>query len=996
MTVSSSSEASAATSNRTGLTSTASAPADASADASTLRTFAVILCSECQYLEFPGCDVHGSLYTQQIADADGKLHAKCPSCTAATNNARPFRDGCRRCKAATTVAMWVCSLQEIQQATEVFPVTTEEIEHTVIHCERCLSAIFPRAREMLTTRTATEPLAAASGKPLKVANFQLSMPHVDGCLRKGMPLQAVAVQLPKSELQFVVDRIARCPLALTLTGKPQYRARKLELITQQNHLHQVAIRLLAAVVGAFDVDSPAAAKPLRQVVAMLGKMEPLALFLEWSPPRQLSQEQVLPNEVTSSSTFDDQHTASRILENGSSFWRSASNGDEKSDEWIVCQFSSAVTISSVELKWQADFVPGHFSVSISRDGMSYETVAIVMDHAAESRILVPKGTLVTSIKLTMFSSDLANDTFGLELIICKESAFSSVHTTTDVVLRKIQQWLLDAAVSSLPEVRDLALQALQRLLLASGSLCGLLQLATCLVLNSRVASNTVAAAIDEKTWGQLDQLSEDGQASAQHFVKGLATAIQRVVVGGPSYVEQTSQLDKRAIELMFLLQEETHVANSETLKIDTTTCSAGPSASLVTFLVGREEFLGSIKRRSQLGMIILHLLSELSAWQMKRMQKAEEFTGKRELELMQLEEPFSMEICPEFFAISNQLLVSVLARWLRCAPPQDRTDLRPEEEEEEQKDAALNENRGVHDLYDDLTSSFGNFRAEAETQRDSSNSKPTRVQLLNGGYRSHSKFAPDGLCVAVLEIVTSNLRRLVLSRVDPVEIGITQAVVQSEDDLLSAPPALNPTVTSLEQLISLGTKRSDSFFHVSLKAAAAMEVGTEAFYPSAHQRTKVLATRMGKGATLEVQVRWPVQERDQEDPRYERLILILQFECIKLGIRHSIRGSWYFFMHLVVEVPPSRDTEEVLTQHFAPCIQRAGFSSWQVAAGAQELSINLQRHLHWNRVEKMSQDSGAGWIRVYPADVAAYDEVLTDVEGFLAEHGKYKSTMARP
>ncbi|KAG1683869.1 hypothetical protein DVH05_012724 [Phytophthora capsici] len=101
-------------------------------------------------------------------------------------------------------------------------------------------------------------------------------------------------------------------------------------------------------------------------------------------------------------------------------------------------------------------------------------------------------------------------------------------------------------------------------------------------------------------------------------------------------------------------------------------------------------------------------------------------------------------------------------------------------------------------------------------------------------------------------------------------------------------------------------------------------------------------------------------------------------------------------MHLVVEVPSDRDTEEVLTRHFAPCIQRAGFSSWQVAAGAQELAINLQRHLHWNRVEKMSQDSGAGWIRVYPADVAVYDEVLTDVEGFLTEHGKYKTASVRP
>ncbi|EGZ23743.1 hypothetical protein PHYSODRAFT_556419 [Phytophthora sojae] len=836
--------------------------------------------------------------------------------------------------------MWVCSLQEIQQAMEAFPVATEEVEHTVINCERCASVIFPRAREVLTTRSATQPLAAASGKPMKVANFQLSMPHVDGCLRKGMPLQAVPVRLPKSELKFVVERIARCPLAPRLTGKPQYRPRKVELITQQNHLHQVAIKLLATVVGAFDPNSPTAVGPLRQVVALLGKMEPLALFSEWSPPRQLSEENVIPKEVTSSSAFDDQHVISNV----------------------------------------------------SKDGMSYEAVAIVTERNSDSRILVPKGTLATSIKITLFSSNFVGETFGLESITCKEAAFPSLHTPAGVVLQNIQQWLLDAAVSTLPDVRDLALQALQKLLLASGSLCGLLQLATCLVLNTRVESS--APAIDMQTWNRLDELSEDAQSSTHLFLVELATAIQSVVIGNHSQVDQKSLLDKHAVEKLFMLQEEIHAPESNS----SYTAGDDPASlsSLIILLAGRQKFLDCVKRRSQLGIIVMHMLSELSAWQMKRMQKAEEFTGKRELELMQLEEPFSMEICPDFFTISHRLLVSVLARWLPSGLKYEKADLRPEEEEEKKEsDSALNASRAIQDVYDALASSFLQFRVDFEKPRAPIEQDPP-PQTLNGGYEGHSKFSPDGLCVAVLEIVTSNLRRLVLSRIDPVDIGIKPAFVQSEDDLLSAPPALNPTVSSLEQLISLGTKRSDAFFPVSLKAAAAMEVGTEAFYPSAHQRTKVLASRMGKGATLEVQVRWPVQERDQEDPRYERLILMLQFECIKLGIRHAIRGSWHFFMHLVVEVPSTRDTEEVLTQHFAPCIQRAGFSSWQVAAGAQELSINLQRHLHWNRVEKMSQDSGAGWIRVYPADVAAYDEVLADVEGFLSEHGKYKATPARP
>lgn len=739
------------------------------------------------------------------------------------------------------------------------------------------------------------------------------------------------------------------------------------------------------MIETFDPDSPAAMQPLRQVVAMLERMEPLALFPEWSPPRQLSQEIVIPKEILSSSVFDEQHVASNILENNSRSWRSAIKADDKSmhaNEWIVCQFSAAVTLSSIELKWQADFVPKHFSLSISRDGMSYETVAIVMGPNTYCQILVPTGTMVTSIKIMMFYSGVAGESFGLEALLCNEAPLNNVHTPTYALLRGIQQWLIDAAVSPLPEVRDLALQSLQKLLLASGSLCGLLQLATCLVLNARDAATRVPCGINFQSWDQMDVLSEDGQLSAQSFVKALAVSIQHVVIGDNSQADQQSVLDKRLIENLFLIHEEAHAIEATSSSGHTTEGAVAP----VIVLAGRPSFVSLIKRRSQLGMIILYMLSELSAWQMKRMQKAEEFTGKRELELMQLEEPFSMEICPDLFAISHRLLVSVLARWLPSAQQQIKMDLRPEEGEEKESGAKLNGDCKFQDVYDTLASSFRDFYSDAGKQAN-----PNCEE-----YPSHLKFSPDGLCVAVLEIVTSNLRRLVLSRIDPVEIGITPASVYNEGDLLSAPPALNPTVSSLEQLISLGTKRSDAFFPVSLKAAAAMEVGTEAFYPSAHQRTKVLASRMGKGATLEVQVRWPVQERDQEDPRYERLILMLQFECIKLGFRHAIRGSWFFFMHLVVEVPSDRDTEEVLTRHFAPCIQRAGFSSWQVAAGAQELAINLQRHLHWNRVEKMSQDSGAGWIRVYPADVAVYDEVLTDVEGFLTEHGKYKTASVRP
>lgn len=221
-----------------------------------MRTFAVIICNDCLYLEFPGCDVHGVLYTDRVLSTESskdkecgnrsRLHAKCPECTAATNNVRPFRDGCRRCKGATTVCMWASTLDEIAQAHDAFPAHTEEIEHTALVCDSCQSVVFPRAREVLTHRALDEPLTTLHGKPLKVSNFQLSMPHVDGCARKGMPVTTVPIQLPKSELKFVHDRIEKCPIAQRIQGGLQYRKRNSEVLTQQNHLHQVRTGALFA------------------------------------------------------------------------------------------------------------------------------------------------------------------------------------------------------------------------------------------------------------------------------------------------------------------------------------------------------------------------------------------------------------------------------------------------------------------------------------------------------------------------------------------------------------------------------------------------------------------------------------------------------------------------------------------------------------------------------------------------------------------------------
>jgi hypothetical protein len=1114
-----------------------------------MRTFAVIICSECLYLEFPGCDVHGVLYTERVSpnpsmpektntltssssssgrlysaistlaalttstrnsatssttticpsatistgscsDGREKVHAKCPKCTAATNNVRPFRDGCRRCKGSTTVYMWSSTIQEVTQAYEAFPPHKEEIEHTALICECCQSVVFPRSREVLTRRTAQHAIvsfsgnsssassssSSASSKPLKVSNFQLSMPHVIGCPRKGMPLQTIAVQLPKSELKFVQERIDQCPLTHKIEGGPQYRPRRVQIVNSQNPLHQIYLHLVSVIIKSFDTTSPNALEPLRNVLNLFDKMKPLSLFEDWAPPRVFAETQVKPNKATCSSCFDStKYGPEKVFQtresNDECYWRSSTfetsshesispskeedinptgNIIEK-EEWICFQFENPVMLSGILLKWHSDHIPlTRFHVSVSMDDINYDTVAIVMvkesSQRKEHRLSFARNTPITHLKVTFpnvclqisKSMKTTSKSIGLESITCYQSGVigkvgsEPSATRAEDLLESFQLWLSDAFFkNSCEQVRDVAFETLHRLVLASGSLCAMLQFAKDLLL---IQTQT------ETQKSDLDVLSEKSQKSAQKFLLDVATCFRQLMMSkeeqqlqqqqqhqqsqatsadtkattndySSSQQHQQQQQDKNSIiqQISMSLQDEvtrksiqslssavglswpnetaptpasTSVASNhsvlppiwKTMLLASTTPSAitsegnpasatssGTICPLASFSGIYPEIFTLVKRRSQVGLMLLYMLSEITAWQMKRMQKAEEYVGKKEEELLfQLEEPFSIEVRPKFFDLSHQLLVQVLSKWLHPSTT-----------------VANNSNT----LYDQIEASCWDMEMQiVEEHSSSSSQQPLQI------------FSPNTACVALLQVITCNIRRLVLSSVDPAEIGILPSSIALEASSYSSsgPAALEPMVSSLEQLIGLGAKRSDPFFSISLQAAAAVEVGMEAFYPSFEQRTQLLTSRMGKGSTLEIQVRWPVQEKDQEDPRYERLMLMLQLECIKRGMQHALRGAWHSFMHLIIQVPPSLETAQVLKETFACCIQQAGFSSWQVVAGAQELSINLQRHLHWNRKEKMLQESGAGWIRVYPSDVATFDEVLLDVDHFVHTNSDQK------
>ncbi|CAK4777919.1 unnamed protein product [Aphanomyces euteiches] len=771
-----------------------------------------------------------------------------------------------------------------------------------------------------------------SHRQLKVSNFQLSMPHVTGCPRQGMPLQAVAVRLPKSELKFVLERIEQCPIPPSISLGPVYRKRQLASPSDTNQLHQIYIRLLTTIIKTFDSRSLKAIEPLKQIALILSKPDALRLFQDWAPPSSAPTTHLIPTQAFATAQFDDQHDASQVLELSSTFWKSLSMAQDATVE-VGVMFDPPVPIAAISVHWHASYLCHSYTVLVSSDGgKAYDTVAIILNPITDQRLVLPTATTATHVKIVMTQTTESSH-FGLHALRTYATPTEVLYTPPNQLLEDLLTWVATAATAS-PHatVRCLARSILQKLALVSGSLCALLYLVQCLF-------NTTDDALDSD--------------ETLKFLTELSLTIQRVMMQSTT---DTTKIEKRIIHQMSLsLQDEVTrrtiqiLQNIPGLEVYSPAPANAPlsdapvqshpplespetatSAPVVVLLVSQPSFVKCIQSHVQLAMVLLAILGELSVWQMHRMQRPEEFVGRREDELSRLEDPFSIQVCPNIFDLCSSLLRALLAPWL---DPASTT------------------------LYDRMTDATSQFTRSLSTTTPSTD----------------CKFTPTTMALTILQILTCNVRRLVLSRVNPAEAGLDNG---SQD----------PMLQSLEHLISLGTKRTDALFPLSLQAAAAIEVGMEAFYPSAQQRTHLLTTRMGLGATLEFQLRWPVQERDQEDPRYERLILLLQLACIQRRFDHALRGTWGVFLHLVVALPPNESTASVLQQAIAECIQQAGFAAWQVVAGAQEISITLQRHLHWNRIEKMSHDSGSGWIRVYPRAVASYDEVLTEVDSFVDQH----------
>lgn len=67
-----------------------------------------------------------------------------------------------------------------------------------------------------------------------------------------------------------------------------------------------------------------------------------------------------------------------------------------------------------------------------------------------------------------------------------------------------------------------------------------------------------------------------------------------------------------------------------------------------------------LSNESHVAMIISTILSDVAAWQMHEMQKTETSCEGKGEQFFPLDEPFSVQVCAETFALCNDLLMTIL------------------------------------------------------------------------------------------------------------------------------------------------------------------------------------------------------------------------------------------------------------------------------------------------------------------------------------------------
>jgi hypothetical protein len=194
-------------------------------------------------------------------------------------------------------------------------------------------------------------------------------------------------------------------------------------------------------------------------------------------------------------------------------------------------------------------------------------------------------------------------------------------------------------------------------------------------------------------------------------------------------------------------------------------------------------------------------------------------------------------------------------------------------------------------------------------------------------------------------------------------------------------------------------------------ALTAVDAGTPIFYPTASLRRKLVQSLVSKGATMEVQVRYPtlrsnaiakvlgasasqssdaavaLAERTAEahpslrDGRFERLIMLLQLDCKSRGWNVQLTGQWGGSLHLVVQLPAGAGTEVVsfLSTHMQSIFKRCNMSTWKLPQGCSKPAIPLEI-CRGRATDRVINALATAAIRIFPASTGLYEDILSDVK----------------
>ena len=175
------------------------------------RTVAAVICTKCQYLEFPGCGTHKML----LSEEKRKGAAKCKRCNCATDTHGPWNSGCRMCRAPTTVDFWNLSNREAQFLLRGFPsefrsAANKELPVKIkaCKCRVCCGVGFPgvggeHPRLAVCSSTGDFCLSESDAVHLCMEDLQKHMRHLDGCSNVGGVLELVECCATMEEAKYL-------------------------------------------------------------------------------------------------------------------------------------------------------------------------------------------------------------------------------------------------------------------------------------------------------------------------------------------------------------------------------------------------------------------------------------------------------------------------------------------------------------------------------------------------------------------------------------------------------------------------------------------------------------------------------------------------------------------------------------------------------------------------------------------------------------------------